>query len=81
MEKRGACEERYKTHLLLLVGILFQVYTERKAVVKRDTERVLWDQIDYSYMTEYSEGEIDDEEVVYRNYISWRSDSKLMHTQ
>ena len=37
--------------------------------------------IDFNYMTDYSEGEEDDEEVLHYHHISWRSDSKLIiHT-
>ena len=56
------------------------MYADRQAVIRKDEDRELWEQLDFNYMTDYSEGEEDDE-VLHYHHISWRSDSKLIiHT-
>ena len=52
---------------------------EREKVLKTQQEKDLWHTIDYSYLSEISEHEEEDdhEVVIHCHKIPWRSDSKL----
>ena len=44
--------------------------------MKNAEERQMWEQIDYNYMTDMSEEEVEGEVVINCYALSWRSQSK-----
>ena len=58
-----------------MLFVCFKLYANWQKVLKTAKEQKLWIEIDYTYMREESEHEVDNENIVFCRPLLWRSKS------